>query len=223
MDFITFIIIAIVVYSIFSKKDKPPQRRPMNPLDNGPLSGSTADEPKKKGRNIFGELERQLREAEQRFEREIRDVRKNTETTEQPKTFAYRTADKKTASAASKTLQTAAEEGDWGIEGRSDYDTYVSTQGTQGTEGVAGTEGEADAEGTWGTEGAYYAEKQAASKTFVQDITAVSSVQATSSQPKPAFNLGFSSSEITRGVIWNEILSEPRARRPFQSRVAPKN
>lgn len=208
MDIITFIVIAIVIYSIFSKKDKPPQRRPMRPEDNQPLSGPLTETPRKKSRNIFEDMQKQLQEVEQRFEREVRGDYTEPGRTAKPKASASRTGNKSPYNAATEERRFASKEGDWGTEGRSEYDKYVSTQGTQGTEGVGGTEGFSDSEGTWGTEGDSYAKKQADS----------AAPALLTPQKMPAFNLGFSSSEITRGVIWSEILNEPRARRPHPRR-----
>ncbi len=209
MDIITFIIIAVVIYSFFANKDKPPQRRPVRPEDNKPLfEPLTAEmdrdisrmERKKKG-NFFEDLERQLRESVEKAERELQAGPYGS--TVKKKAAAPPTS----ASSVPRKAETVQKtENKWREEGRSDYDRYISNEGTQGIEGLGGDEGTADQEGTWGAEGSDYANRQ-----ITQGTDQIP-------QKKPALAFVLSSSEVMRGVIWAEVLKEPRARRPFPRR-----
>lgn len=208
MDIITFIIIAVVIYSFFANKDKPPQRRPVRPEDNMPppeplIVDMDRDisrmERKKKG-NFFEDLERQLRESVEKAERELQVGPYGS--TVKKKAAAPPTS----ASSVSRKAETVQKtENKWREEGRSDYDRYISNEGTQGTEGLGGDEGAADQEGTWGAEGSDYTNRQIIPRDQI-------------SQKRQAFGLGLSSSEVMRGVIWAEVLKEPRARRAFPRR-----
>ncbi|AHF10516.1 MULTISPECIES: hypothetical protein [Dehalobacter] len=208
MDIITFIIIAVVIYSFFANKDKPPQRRPVRPEDNRPLSEPLTTEMdrdisrmerKKKG-NFFEDLERQLRESVEKAERELQAGPYGS--TVKKKAAAPPTS----ASSVPRKAETVQKtENKWREEGRSDYDRYISNEGTQGIEGLGGDEGTADQEGTWGAEGSDYTNRQIIPRDQI-------------SQKRQAFGFGLSSSEVMRGVIWAEVLKEPRARRAFPRR-----
>jgi len=208
VDIITFIIIAVVIYSFFANKDKPPQRRPVRPEDNRPLSEPLTAEmdretfrtERKKKRNLFEDLERQLRESVEKAEKELQ-VGPYGSTVK--KKAAASPASASSVPRKAKTVQKTGNK--WGEEGRSDYDRYVSNEGTQGTEGIGGVEGAADQEGTWGSEGSDYTNRK---------ITPGDQI----SQKRAAFGLNLSSSEVMRGVIWAEVLKEPRARRAFPRR-----
>jgi hypothetical protein len=208
VDIITFIIIAVVIYSFFANKDKPPQRRPVRPEDNRPLSEPLTTEMdrdisrmerKKKG-NFFEDLERQLRESVEKAERELQAGPYGS--TVKKKAAAPPTS----ASSVPRKAETVQKtENKWREEGRSDYDRYISNEGTQGIEGLGGDEGTADQEGTWGAEGSDYTNRQIIPRDQI-------------SQKRQAFGFGLSSSEVMRGVIWAEVLKEPRARRAFPRR-----
>jgi len=178
VDFLTFIIIAIFIYGIFAKKNKPPQRRQRSAEDPG---GTVAPQQKKK-EGIFQNLERQMRESAEKFERELQ-------------------------SGEGKSIPIE--------EGESAFDKYVSTQGTQGVEGVGGDEGKADEEGTWGIEGREYAKRQRTKAPAQQPEIGAGTI-ITTQETMPA--LGFSSSDLIRGVIWAEVLNEPRGRRGLSRR-----
>jgi hypothetical protein len=208
VDIITFIIIAIVIYSFFAKKDEPPQRRPVRPADNRPLSEPLTAEmdretfrtERKKKRNLFEDLERQLRESVEKAEKELQYGPYGSTV---KKKAAAPPASASSVPRKAKTVQGTGNK--WREEGRSDYDRYVSNEGTQGTEGIGGVEGAADQEGTWGSEGSDYTNRK---------ITPGDQI----SQKRAAFGLSLSSSEVMRGVIWAEVLKEPKARRAFPRR-----
>ncbi|HWJ03379.1 MAG TPA: hypothetical protein VNU93_06830 [Verrucomicrobiae bacterium] len=86
----------------------------------------------------------------------------------------------------------AGQEGAWGDEGRSAAET-------QSSEGVAGTEG-------FGTEGAQ-------DRTPVQMAEEPLNLRQTQTAEAA---VEISGSELTKGVIWAEILGRPRALRPFR-------
>jgi hypothetical protein len=131
VDILKFIFIAFIVYKFFSKKDKPPQRRPVS-----------AEEYRQRARQTSPPREETL----------PAQVR--------------REAPQKEKENAVKNIEPRVSE-----EGYSDYDQYVSAQGTQGVEGTSGYEGSSGyggslgegssgTEGSWGAEGSYYAKKE---------------------------------------------------------------
>ncbi len=75
MDFFTFIIIAVFIYNIFAKKDKPPQRRQRSPEEARLPQTEAEREPvrpeRRKKESIFENLERQIRESAERLEKEL--------------------------------------------------------------------------------------------------------------------------------------------------------
>ncbi|MGI5901281.1 MAG: hypothetical protein ACOX7U_02245 [Desulfitobacteriia bacterium] len=86
MDFLTFIVIALFVYGIMSRKDKAPKRhqspppgkkpRPTASVPRSRPSGQTSKTtPQRKKGSVFQSIDRQLREAAEKFERELQGGR----------------------------------------------------------------------------------------------------------------------------------------------------
>lgn len=237
MDFFTFIIIASFIYSIFAKRDKAPQRRPRGTEDNpippitqSPKPVTTAAKPAEmQGRkNIFENLERQIRETAERFEQELQGG-KTVPTPTKPRTVkTVRPRPERTNENTRGAGGYQETEGSWGTEGRSDYDRYVSNQGTQGSEGAEGQEGRLGQEGTlgnegawgtegaWGAEGGYYAQRQKAAGSAIEQ--GAIGVNTTYEPKKRIASIGFSGSEIMQGIIWAEVLKEPRGKRGLSRR-----
>jgi hypothetical protein len=208
VDFFTFIIIAVFLYNIFSKKDKPPQRtqrraeipsKTLTPKPSG-MDRKISGQDRKRKESIFESLERQLRESAERFEQELQGGRAESQKPAKTETSQRRTIPPKTLNTQG-SMDYQETEGAWGDEGRSDYDEYISTQGTQGTEGVAGQEG------------APYALKPKR-----KEHTEIGVSPIYPQTERLARNLGFSSSEIVQGIIWAEVLKEPKGRRGFSRR-----
>lgn len=217
MDFFTFIVIAVFIYGIFSKKDKPPQRRQSTSEDRIPPMPMTQT-PKpimqtgKKKESIFETLERQIRESAEKLEQELQGGK-----TLPPKPVAAEAGPRKyKPNTPLNTSKPKSTEGTWGDEGRSDYDKYSSNQGTQGNEGLQGQEGGLGNEGAWGTEGGYYAQKQNERAGGIGH----SEIGAGSGHPgqRAAVALAFSQSDVVNGIIWAEVLKEPKGRRGFSRR-----
>lgn len=223
MDFFTFIIIAVFVYNIFSKKDKRPQRSQRSAEDNQiPPKPVTQMQGGKKKESIFENLERQIRESAESLERELQGgkaaPRKPMPAETSPRRKEYRTSTK-----TQKAKGYQETEGVWGNEGRSDYDKYVSTQGTQGSEGlrgkegIRGQEGMGGQEGTWGTEGSHYASRQQRKASAIEQ-SEIGSGSFVPQRELATGTLGFSSSNIVQGIIWSEVLKEPRGKRGISRR-----
>ncbi|HHV63912.1 MAG TPA: hypothetical protein GXX46_02365 [Peptococcaceae bacterium] len=217
MDFFTFIIIAAFIYSIFSKKDKPPQRGQRGSQGPRPQTGTPA--PRKKRESIFESLERQLRESAEQLERELQSGRAAPP---KPTTVeTYRRKKEYRPSSTPRSARSPIPEGAWGQEGRSRYDKYPSTQGTQGLEGTPGREGLGGQEGTWGTEGiwgtegAYYAQKEAGRASAIEQSEIGLASPIYGSQKRRTGTFVFSPSQVVQGIIWSEILKEPRAKKTF--------
>lgn len=227
MDFFTFIVIAAFIYSVFSKKDKPPQRGQRGPQDTRPQPKTPA--PQKKRESIFESLERQLRESAEKFERELQGG-KTVQHKPAPVETYRRKKEYRSPSTARSAKGSQGTEGAWGQEGRSRYDQYTSTQGTQGLEGapgreglsglegIAGQEGLRGTEGTWGTEGSYYAQKEAGRTSAIEQSEIGSASPIYSSQERRTGTLAFSPSQVVQGIIWSEILKEPRGKKAFSRR-----
>lgn len=212
MDFFTFIIIAVFVYNIFAKKDKPPQRRPQRPGEKQiPTQPQTTTQGRKKKESIFESLERQIRESAERLDQELQGGK----TVQKRATSTGTSPQRMKPQTSAKTKKQLGTEGAGGGEGYSEYGKYASTQGTQGIEGTQGQEGLYGGEGTWGNEGGYYAQKQKAGRAVSGEIGA-SPIYA---QPdRLAGTLGFSSSEVVQGIIWAEVLKEPKGKRALSGR-----
>ncbi len=215
MDFFTFIIIAVFLYNIFTKKDKPPQRtqrraedsripsQPLTQTRNG-MDREVSRQGRKRKESIFENLERQIRESAERFEQELQGGRAESQKPTKAEASQRRTIPQKSLSTQG-TMDYQETEGVWGDEGRSDYDKYLSTQGTQGAEGMAGQEG------------APYALRQI-ERTSAIEQSEIGASPIYSQTGSLAGTLGFSSSEVVQGIIWAEILKEPKGRRGFSRR-----
>lgn len=218
MDFFTFIIIGIIIYSIFSKKDKPPKRYERRPERERPIRPQTLESQGDRQRNIFKRLDRQLKESAEEFEKELRRGRLETRGMRENKTVLHREAGQQPKKSILGDVQGTKDA--WGDEGRSDYGKYVSPEGTAGTEGTTGmegtvgTEGSPGQEGTWGTEGIDYATKETAEKTAIE-LSEIGKRAVYLPKEKMEGVSGFSSKEIVQGVIWSEILKEPKGRKLF--------
>ncbi len=219
MDFFTFIIIAVFIYNIFSKKDKPPRRGQRSaedprrtPQPDAEREREIAREVRPQRGGLFENLERQIREASEKLEKELQGERSQPQPQKPAPVKTYRRTTEQPRSKVSppQELSYRETEGVWGHEGRSDYDKYVSKQGTAGVEGTGGVEG------TWGTEGREYADRywEKTSEIEQSEIGAGPSY----AQERYAGALGFSSSEIVQGIIWAEVLKEPKGRRAMSRR-----
>lgn len=178
MNITTFIIIAIIVYGIFARKDKPPQRRPGNRDLNYP-EGWPA--PKQTGgKRPFSKY------------------------------------DKGTGGA-----ETAGAGGTSWAEGASGWGGTVSLEGTAGTEGSSGIEGTSGSEGTPGYEGTFGSE--GTRKIRTKGPEGPKGPEQTSgfggiAQQQATAGLIFSSSDIVQGVIWAEILRQPKGKTLFRAK-----
>lgn len=223
MDFFTFIIIAVFIYNLFAKKDKQPQRRPgrtgdMTPNQPHPVTNQprTQTQERKKKESLLESLERQIRESAEQLEKELQGG-KTVINKPVPVETSSRRREYRMAPSNRRERNYQGTEGSWGEEGRSDYDRYVSTQGTQGTEGTQAHEG------TWGAEGSYYAQRRNTNTDTIEkstiekgEIGAKGARLITNKERLAA--LGFSPSQAVQGIIWAEILKEPRGRRALSRR-----
>lgn len=226
MDFFSFFLIAAFIYGIFAKKDKPPQRRPGSPEDNRTPTRPQTEAQGRKG-NIFENLERQLRETAEKFEQELQGEKTVPPRPATVKTLRPRQVNRP-AAGGQKTRGTRGTEGYpgaegmWGTEGRSEYDRYVSSQGSQGAEGMAGQEGTIGSEGAWGTEGTWGSEGQAYRNRPSQAVSAIEKsaigVSPIYAQEIGLSHLGFSPKEVVQGIIWAEVLKEPKGKRALSRR-----
>jgi len=188
VDFFTFIIIAAFIYSFFAKKDKPPQRRPRSP----------EDQPRTPLRgNIFENLERQIRESAERFDQERHAGRGEKSISAPVEPAPHPTFRGKTESSPGADTSDA------------------DIRKTLARQNSAGIEGAGDEEGTWGTEGREYAQRQEKAVMFEQ--TGIQS-KPDDFQETTAGSLIFSPSEIMQGMIWAEVLKEPRGKRALSRR-----
>jgi hypothetical protein len=216
VDFFTFIIIAVFLYNIFSKKDKPPRRGQRSAEDpqRTPPPGAErereiAREVRPQRGGLFENLERQIREASEKLEKELQGERSQPQKPAPVKTYRRTTEQPRSKVSPPQEPSYQETEGVWGDEGRSNYDKYVSKQGTAGVEGTGGVEG------TWGTEGRDYADRWERTSEIEQSEIGVGPGY---SQERYAGALGFSSSEIVQGIIWAEVLKEPKGRRAMSRR-----
>jgi len=218
VDFFTFIVIAVFVYNLFAKKDKRPVRRqrsaedterPLQPQARTEMQPARTKQPEPTRGGFFGNLEKQIRDAAEMIEQELQGQSDQSQKTSHPKTYR-RVTDSRSISGNKNTKIDEQNESVWGQEGSSNYDRYVSTQGTQGVEGIAGQEG------TWGTEGSFYASRQNKQKTaIVQEEIGSSPIY---SEEIYEGTLAVSSSAIVQGIIWAEVLKEPKGKRGISRR-----
>lgn len=210
MDFFTFIAIAVFLYAAFSKKDKKPQRGQRPPEDTGPVS---RPEPRRK-ENLFEQIERQLRESAEKLEQELQGKTaapppRRTVTVERPKSSRaamerYSQADRRSAE------ELAGSEGTWGTEGRSDYDNYRSVQGND-SRGVEGY----DSLSSQGYDSSFAGE----GRQMTTGSAAPASVRpAEAAQERMAGIFANVASPLAQGIIWSEILKEPKGRRALSRR-----
>ena len=217
MDFFTFIIIGVIVYSLFSKKDKAPQRtrRPVDPTSTQPLP-QERPRPEKKREGFFESLERQIRESAEAMERELetgRSEREPRKTTEKPVERSMEATIERTMEKPKRHIPKRDSyetmEGAWGVEGRS------GSEGRAGDEGRAGVEGRSDYSRYQSTQGKVLK----ATGSVIEQTSVETGAQAIGTRRGGLEKaVGFSSTAIVQGVIWSEILKEPRGRRPFDRR-----
>ncbi len=211
MDFFTFIIIAVFVYNIFARKDKPPQRRQRSAeearLPQNQAEGEPVRPERRKKESIFETLERQIRESAEQLEKELQGQPQKPAPV---KTYKKQTQSRPSTAQPSRPEAYAETEGVWGTEGRSDYDKYVSQQGTVGVEGVRGQEG------AWGAEGSEYGRRRREKADAIEQ----SEIGAGPGygQERYVGALGFSSDEIVQGIIWAEVLKAPKGKRMLARR-----
>ncbi|NLL51182.1 MAG: hypothetical protein GX248_00560 [Peptococcaceae bacterium] len=186
-DIFTFIVIGIIVYSLFSRKDRPPRRS-----SQPPRRSSQPPRPSPVRTENY----------QQSVEKTNRPPKINTPET---KKQDYRRVER-------QSLEPAAGL-DWPLyweseEGYSDYGKYPSSEGTQGVEGTKSLEGSAGDEGFAGDEGSagYQTKLKQAEQALIKED------QAPSDQPKLEPVLSFSAHDVVRGVIWAEILKRPGER-----------
>jgi hypothetical protein len=109
---------------------------------------------------------------------------------------------------------TAGIEGTEGIEGSGNGEGMAGVEGSAGIEGTSGVEGSGDGEGAAGIEGTQGREgKWVIRETPGAVLTAPG--EAASGFFAPDFKLD--ERELRQGVIWAEVLGRPRALRPFRS------
>lgn len=204
MDFFTFIIIGVVIYSFFSKKGNAPQRRrpggqtpPRQAPDQAPRQAEPqqSSRPTNKKEGFFERVERQMREAAEAMEKEL-ETGRSGKTTKTTKTPPGNIPDKSRRVPSHKpALEPQAYEGvegAWGHEGRSDYHRSQSKQGNVIQHGP---------------------------KSVIEQTSVETGAYAIGSQDESLQKaVGFSSSEIVQGVIWAEILKQPRGMRPYSRR-----
>ncbi len=191
MDFFTFIIIGVFIYSFFSKKNKAPQRsrRPAE-QSSGQPQPQESSRPVRKKEGFFESIERQIKESAEALEKEM-NPEKGAKT-------AKRTFDKVPQNAKRGSITKPAldkesyvgVEGAWGVEGRSNYGRYQSKQGNV----IKEKKEESVIEQSSIETGAY---------AIGNDYQSLKKA------------VGFSSSEIVQGVIWAEVLKQPRGMRTY--------
>ena len=191
MDFFTFVIIGIIIYSFFSKKGKAPQRtgRPQEQTSRQPEPQQASRTTGKKKEGFFESIERQIRESAEALEKELQtggseNPAKRTEKI--PEKIRRDTPPKP----AVERRSYEGVEGAWGTEGRSDYSRDQSIQGK--------------------------ALQNKRAYNVIEQNAIVPGTHTGDDQPRSLGRaVGFSSSDIIEGMIWSEILKEPRAKRPF--------
>jgi len=207
-DFFAFLVIAFIIYGFFSRKNKAPERRQRSAERPQAPKMTKPEAPKpvqKKKEGFFESLEKQVREAAERFEKELQGQKAQ----EAPKEVQRRPAAGPNRPVQRKPQSKEVYKG----EGYSDYGRYPSTQGTQNTEGSAGVEGRADREGTWGSEGRGYAQEKGAA---FEKTAPPAKPPLTKQEIKPILRI--SSSELVQAVIWAEVLKEPKSKRILRRR-----
>ena len=223
MDFFIFVVIAFFLYGLFTKKDKPPQRRQQSPSDRRtPPTRSAQSRPAKK-ETIFESLEKQIRESAEKFEQELKGDQ------QRPKRVPLDTPPRRyKPQSPVRTSKAQRPEGTWASADQSTYGRTFNSEGMQGVEGVQGQEGLPGyeglpgheglpgIEGSFGTEGRPYSELVVERVSIQQGEIGASPIY--SSENKLAKNLGFSSSAVVQGVIWAEILKEPKGKKWFARR-----
>ncbi|MFA6808962.1 MAG: hypothetical protein WCR27_08210 [Eubacteriales bacterium] len=194
MDFFTIVIIGVVIYFFTSKGEKnaPPKRYQTNPQRSEeiePFEGKNINtEKEKKPGGILEQLGKQLTE----YTKQIEESNKPERKAAVPQNARNNKRKSKDPERAARNVD--GQEGAWGDEGRS-----------------------SETEGNWGTEGAYYAQKAAQKKNkSVSYDSGEASDKSISQETLPALN--FTSEGVAQGLIWTEILGEPRGRKPFRSR-----
>lgn len=205
MDFVTFIIIGILIYSFLGRKNKPPQRTARSAEEAKKQARPRPQQPSKperKREGFFESLERQIRESAEELERELKTG--GDEKTVRPTRQASRKLEPKRAPAPEAAYEGV--EGAWGVEGRSDYGRHQSKQGRLKKDKTAKPEKDTGIR----------EELSLIEQTAIQSSD---KVFADSERKNLETALGFSSSEIVQGVVWAEILKEPRGRRPFSRKV----
>jgi hypothetical protein len=199
VDFFTFVIIGIVIYSFFSKKGKAPQRtrRPQEQTSRQPEPQQASRTTGKKKEGFFESIERQIRESAEALEKELQTGRSENPAKRTEKIPEKIRRDTPPKPAVDRRSYEGVE-GAWGTEGRSDYHRSQSKQGRSVPDSTSNKK-------------LGWREEESA---IAQDAIE----KAGAYQPKSLERaLGFSSSEVVQGVIWAEILQEPRAKRPFAS------
>ena len=198
MDFFTFIIIGVAIYSFFSKKNKAPQRtrRPAEQTFRQP-EVQQPSRPIRKKEGFFESIERQIRESAEALEKEL-DPGKGE------KTAAKRTSEKIPEKARRGSIPRPA----------LNQESYEGVEGAWGTEGRSGVEGRSDYSKYQSTQGKGRQDKRA--DTVIEQTSVESGAYAIGTESEGLQKaVGFSSSEIVQGVIWAEILKQPRGMRSY--------
>jgi hypothetical protein len=197
MDFITVIIIGLVIYSLIKKVKK--RIQPGNTISGGEIfTGRDSITFLKEMLKQYKEIQdpKQIWELERKIKYGKRPENMNAE-------GAAAVEGVWAEAAASGTEGTSGGEGTQGIEGTSDY------EGTQGIEGTSGYEGAQGIEGISGYESTRRIER-------IPDIAYTPQREAAYGFLKYDFHPN--EQELLQGVIWAEVLGRPRALRPYRSR-----
>lgn len=212
MDFVTVIIIGLVIYSLIKKVRK--RIQPRNPVS---------------GREIFtgGDSLNQLKEMLKQYKeiqnsKQVWDFEQKIKYSKRPTGVNI---DEKAGvegvwaeTAASVTEGTSGSEGTQGNEGIAGYEGIQGIEGTSGYEGTQGTEGTSGSEGIPGIEGITGNEGYWSKGIPGEGIDSLKPVP-----PKEAvfgfFDPDFhpNEQELLQGIIWAEVLGRPRALNPFRS------
>ncbi|MDD2235028.1 MAG: hypothetical protein PHZ11_08210 [Desulfitobacteriaceae bacterium] len=219
MDFITVVVIGLVIYSLIKKVNKKIQ------------PGSTiSDREVFTGRDSLTLLKEMLEQYKEiQDPQQIREIERKISYGKRLKTI---TAEGEAGvegvwaeTAVSKVEGTSGYEGIQGIEGTSGYEGIQGIEGTSGYEGIQGIEGTSGYEGIQGIEGTSgYEGIQGIEGT--SGYEGIQGIEGTPGQRAQAFEVasGFlnpdfypNKQELLQGIIWAEVLGRPRALRSFRS------
>lgn len=192
MDFITVVIIGLVIYSVIKKVKKKTQ--PGTPVSDKEIFGQDP-------RTLFREIMKQYKEIQD--PEQVSELNQRTSYGKRPENM--------------NPKREAGVEGVWAEAAVPGAEGTSGSNGAWGIEGIAGIEGSQGIEGTWGDEGTQGIEGTSSYKSVrrIETIPSTPQREAVSGFFNPNFHPN--EQELLQGIIWAEVLGRPRAVRPFRS------